>query len=68
MILAGVAVWQLHQHHGKKTVLFYGFAETKETEINLDHPVEVNRLYVTPGQMVAEGTLLAEVTHSNFGL
>ena len=68
MILAGVALWQLHQQHAKKTVLFYGFAETKETEINLNHPVEVNRLYVTPGQMVTEGTLLAEVTHSNFGL
>lgn len=68
MILAGVALWQLHQQHGKKTVLFYGFAETKETEINLDHPVEVNRLFVTPGQRVAKGTLLAEVTHSNFGL
>ena len=68
MLLAGVALWQLHQQHAKKTVLFYGFAETKETEINLDHPVEVNRLFVTPGQRVAEGTLLAEVTHSNFGL
>lgn len=68
MILVGAALWQLHQQHGKKTVLFYGFAETKETEINLDHPVEVTRLFVTPGQRVAKGTLLAEVTHSNFGL
>ena len=68
MILCGVALWQKHQQHANKTVLFYGFAETKETEINLDHPVEVNRLFVTPGQRVAKGTLLAEVTHSNFGL
>lgn len=61
-------VWQLNQRYGKHTVMFYGFAETKETEINLDHPVEVNRLYVTPGQKVKEGTLLAEVTQSSFGL
>ncbi len=62
------AVWQMNQRYGKHTVMFYGFAETKETEINLDHPIEVNRLYVTPGQKVKEGTLLAEVTHTNFGL
>ncbi|MEM6966897.1 MAG: hypothetical protein AAF573_19185 [Bacteroidota bacterium] len=62
------AVWQLNQRYGKHTIMFYGFAETKETEINLDHPVEVNRLYITPGQKVKEGTLLAEVTQSSFGL
>ena len=62
------AIWQLNNRYGKHTVMFYGFAETKETEINLDHPVEVNRLYVTPGQKVKEGTLLAEVTQSSFGL
>ena len=62
------AVWQLNARYGKHTVMFYGFAETKETEINLDHPIEVNRLLVTPGQKVKEGALLAEVTHSNFGL
>lgn len=61
-------VWQLNTRYGKNTVMFYGFAETKETEINLDHPVEVNRLLVTPGQKVKKGTLLAEVTQSSFGL
>ena len=34
-------IWQLNNRYGKHTVMFYGFAETKETEINLDHPVEV---------------------------
>ena len=62
------ALWQMNQRYGKHSVMFYGFAETKETEINLDHPIEVNRLYVTPGQKVKKGTLLAEVTHTNFGL
>ena len=62
------AVWQINVRYGKTTVMFYGFAETKETEINLDHPVAVDRLYVTPGQKVKAGTLLAEVTHSNFDL
>jgi multidrug resistance efflux pump len=61
-------IWQLNTRYGKHTVMFYGFAETKETEINLDHPVEVNRLFVTPGQKVKKGELLAEVTHSTFGL
>ncbi|MDB4443485.1 MAG: hypothetical protein P8M17_12365 [Saprospiraceae bacterium] len=61
-------IWQLNNRYGKHTVMFYGFAETKETEINLDHPVEVNRLLVTPGQKVKKGELLAKVTHSTFSL
>ena len=61
-------IFQLNNRYGKNTIMFYGFAETKETEINLDHPIEVNRLYVTPGQKVKKGALLAEVTHSSFGL
>jgi multidrug resistance efflux pump len=66
-LVVGV-IWQLNNRYGKDTVMFYGFAETKETEINLNHPVEVNKLFVTPGQKVKKGELLAEVTHSTFGL
>lgn len=61
-------IWQFNNRYGKHTVMFFGFAETKETEINMDHPVEVNRLHVTSGQKVKEGTLLAEVTQSSFGM
>ncbi len=61
------ALWQLQQNYGKTTVLFYGFAENKETEINLDFPVEVNDVLVTAGQKVKEGQLLIEATQSNLG-
>ncbi len=67
MVLVGLAILQLQSNHGKKTVMFYGFAETKETEINLDHPIEVNKIMVTSGQRVFEGDLLVEVTQADFG-
>ena len=41
---------------------FYGFAENKETQINLDHPVIVSKIYTGEGQFVKSGTLLMEVT------
>lgn len=58
-------LYKLNSEYSTTTVLFFGFAENKETEINLDHPVEVNKIYVTPGQKVKQGDLLAEVTHAN---
>lgn len=46
---------------------FYGFAENKETNINLDYPVEVVRIPVVPGQFVRKGDLLAEVVNAGIG-
>ena len=68
MLLVIVAIWQLQRNYGKKTVLFYGFAETKETEINLDYPIEVDEVFVTAGQKVEKDQLLLEVKQSNLGL
>lgn len=64
-ILVLVVLFKLGSEYNATSVLFFGFAENKETEINLDHPVEVNKIYVTPGQKVKAGTLLAEVTHAD---
>ncbi len=43
------------------SVTFYGFAENKETEINMENPVEVEKIYVTTGQKVKKGTVLLDV-------
>lgn len=64
-IVVFILLYKLNSEYNTATVLFFGFAENKETEINLDHPVEVNKIYVTPGQKVKAGELLAEVTHSD---
>ena len=47
------------------SVTFYGFAENKETEINMENPIEVKRIYVTTGQKVKKGTVLLDVLSSN---
>ena len=48
--------------------MFYGFAENKDTEINLEYPVRIDKIYVIPGQSVTKGTLLLGVSHNKMQL
>ena len=48
-----------------RSVTFYGFAENKETEISMENPVEVMKIYVTTGQRVKKGTVLLNVISSS---
>lgn len=41
---------------------FYGFAESRATEINYNYPVVVDRILVTPGQSVEEGQVLMHLS------
>lgn len=66
--LAAIGIWQLSQQYQQQTVLFYGFAETKETEINLEHAVQVNQIFVTSGQRVKKGMPLLEAAHNKLPL
>lgn len=43
------------------SITFYGFAQNKETEINMENPVEIKKIYVTTGQKVKKGTILLDV-------
>lgn len=63
-ILLILLLFRLNRHFGKQTLLFYGFAENKEMDISLDHPITVNEILVTPGQHVPQGTVLATVTRN----
>lgn len=47
------------------SVTFYGFAENKETEINMENPTEIKRIHVTTGQKVKKGTVLLDVLSSD---
>lgn len=68
VFLVGIGLYQMSFQFSKHTVSFFGFAENKETEINLDQPVEVVRILVAPGQKVKKGTVLAEVRRKNLSL
>lgn len=62
-----LVIWALFAIYGylnRGNASFYGVAENQETQINLDHALTVNRIYVTPGQFVQKGTLLMEVTRT----
>ena len=61
IIGVGVLLWQLNTTLGKEVVAFYGFAETKETEINFNYPVAVGDIKVRPGEFVSRNTPLLDV-------
>lgn len=58
-------LFQMNAKLGTEAVLFYGFAENKETELNQDQPVLIHEIFVTPGQEVREGQLLMEVQQAD---
>jgi len=56
--LAAGAIWMLNGKYYQEELTLFGFAETKETEINLNFPVMVEELNVLSGQSVKAGTVL----------
>lgn len=66
--LVAWALFSIYQYLSRGSASFYGVAENQETQINLDHPVTVNRIYYTQGQFVSKGALLMEVTRTALDL
>ncbi len=66
VLFYGIYKLSLNFNHQAET--FFGFAENKEMQINLEHPLMVNRIAVTPGQAVKKGDLLLEVTRVELDL
>ena len=66
-VVVGVVIFllQLNTQYAKRPLTFFGFAETKETQINMSHPVEVEKIHVISGQEVKKGQLLLEVSYVN---
>lgn len=61
-IILAVMLYNFSQKSNESSDLFFGFAENKETEINLDYPVKVNKIMVKPGDFIEAGTQLASLT------
>jgi len=64
-ILIGLLLWRISGNFQKESLVFYGFAENKETEINAEYPVEVKKIFVTTGQKVKAGTVLADTEQAD---
>ena len=64
-ILIALLLWRISGNFQRESLVFYGFAENKETEINAEYPVEVKKLYVTTGQKVKAGTVLADTEQAD---
>ncbi len=47
---------------------FYGFAENKETELNLDVDCLIAKVHVSPGEEVKEGQLLLEASQAKYDI
>lgn len=56
--LAAAGIWMLNGKYYQEELTLFGFAETKETEINLNFPVMVEKLNVLSGQSVKAGEVL----------
>lgn len=67
-IVLGFFLFQISKNWHNASPFFYGFAENKETEINLDQEVQINTIYVTPGEEVSAGQLLMEVQQASIDL
>jgi multidrug resistance efflux pump len=63
-----IALFFFDWHYGHETFVFFGFAENKEMEIRVEHPVTIEHIYVTAGSRVRKGDLLLEVTRSGLEL
>ena len=61
-IILAVFLYNYSQKSTESSELFFGFAENKETEMNLDYPVKVDKIMVKPGDFIEAGTQLAELT------
>lgn len=61
-IILAVLLFNYSQKSNETSDLFFGFAENKETEINLDYPVKVDKIMVKPGDFIQAGTQLASLT------
>lgn len=68
LIGVGAVLWYINQSYVQQSSTFYGFAENKETEVNLDHDVLIEAVHVKDGQFVSKGDLLLEVAQSDFEL
>ena len=63
-LILSIALYSLYSRIQTESVLFYGFAENKETEISHNEDVLIDSILVTTGQKVKKGELLMTVKNA----
>lgn len=63
-IIAGIVLIASFSFRMNSTIIFYGFAENKETQINMGNPIEVSKIHVNTGQKVKKGDVILDVFSS----
>ena len=51
----------LFLNYRSESTNFYGIAETREIIVNSEHPVELKKIHVVPGQLINKGARLLEL-------
>ena len=64
LLAFGALAWVSTMMDSRTVEEFYGFAETDESEININYPVEIQKILVQPGDEVKAGELLLIVKRS----
>jgi len=62
IIVVGVLLFTALRPEFHKELSFYGFAESRATEINYNYPVVVDKILVKPGQAVKKGEILMKLS------
>jgi multidrug resistance efflux pump len=61
-IVIGLSLFLFTGEDNTQTISFFGFAETNETEINYNHPIVVDDIFVRPGQPVKANDPLMKIS------
>jgi multidrug resistance efflux pump len=61
-IVIGVVLMMSIDERAESTA-FYGIAETREISVNSERGVGIKKIHVTPGQAIAKGVLVVELSH-----
>ncbi|NRB61708.1 MAG: hypothetical protein HRU40_01530 [Saprospiraceae bacterium] len=62
IVLVGILLFSMLQTNFYQDASFYGFADSRATEINYNYPVVVDRILVKPGQAVKAGEVLMQLS------
>jgi multidrug resistance efflux pump len=68
LIPCAYLLYLVGSNYKSEGAFFYGFAENKETELNLDIDCLIAKVYVSPGEEVKEGQLLLEASQAKYDI
>lgn len=66
LVLAYIIIF--NWNHYSEVMVFYGFANNQELNINLENSAKVKSILTSPGQRVSKGDILIQVTRSSIAV